>query len=184
MISTNLSTRPFYNERLVRTILAVVVLLVLGVTALNVWTVVTLSGRDAVENAQAARAETKAAAARRAATRIRRSIDATQLAEVTTAAAEANRLIDARTFSWTDLLNRLETTLPADVRIASIKPVAGADDRLSLRLVVLARRPEDVDAFEVALEKEAGFRDVVSMTESTTPEGLLEVALQGEYLPK
>ena len=77
-----------------------------------------------------------------------------------------------------------ESAFMADLVVASDKPVAITDDRLDLRIVVLARRPEDVDTFEAQLEKEAGFRDVVSLAESTTQEGLLEVTLQGQYLPK
>ena len=38
------------------------------------------------------------------------------------AAREANLLIDRRTFSWTELFNQFEATLPADVRISTITP--------------------------------------------------------------
>ena len=38
------------------------------------------------------------------------------------AAREANQLIDRRAFSWTDLFNRFEETLPADVRIVAVTP--------------------------------------------------------------
>ncbi len=182
MISTNLSTRPFYNERLVRTILVAAGAIVLAVTALNAWTIVTLSRKDAVQNVQSVRAEKKAAEARRAAGRIRRSIDANQLAAVTTAAAEANRLISARTFSWTDLLSEFEQTLPPDVRITNIAPTVDRDGRLLIDIVVIARRVEDVNDFVEKLEAKGGFSDVVPRQESLNNEGLREITLVGRYV--
>ena len=38
------------------------------------------------------------------------------------AAQEANALIDQRTFSWTELFNQIEATLPPDVMLTSVRP--------------------------------------------------------------
>ena len=184
MLRTNLSTRPFYNERAVFLALGAVALVVAALTVFNVVRLVGLTREDRTLGGRIAATEQQVLRLREQARRAQSGIDRKQLEAVVEAAREANGLIDARTFSWTELLNRLETTLPQDVRIASIKPLAAEDDRLDLQIVVLARRAEDVDAFEGALEKEAGFRNVVSLTETTTAEGLLEVALRGQYLPK
>lgn len=184
MLRTNLSTRPFYNERAVYLVLGGAGLVVAALTVFNVVSLVQLSTKDRVLGGRIAATEQQVVRLHEQARRAKSEIDRKQLEAVVAAAREANALIDARTFSWTELLNRLETTLPPDVRISSIKPVAAEGERLDLRIVVLARRPEDVDTFEAQLEKEAGFRDVVSLTETTTAEGLLEVALQGQYLPK
>jgi Tfp pilus assembly protein PilN len=184
MLRTNLATRPFYNERAVYLALAAAALVVAALTVFNVFSLVQLTRTDRVLSGRISATDQQVVRLRDQARRAQSGIDRKQLEAVVAAAREANGLIDARTFSWTDLLNRLETTLPPDVRIASIKPIGGNDESLALRLVVLARRPEDVDAFEAQLEKEAGFRDVVSLSDTTTPEGLLEVVLQGQYLPK
>ncbi len=181
MISTNLSTRPFYNERLVHAVLAIVAAVVLGIAALNAWTIVALSGRDAQQNAQAARAETKADQARQAAERIRRSIDAAELETITTEATEANRLIDERTFSWTHLFSELEKTLPADVRITSVSPHVEKNGGLSVEITLVARRAEDVNEFVEKLEARGGFSDVVPRAEALNNEGLREVVLAGRY---
>lgn len=182
MISTNLSTRPFYNERLVHTLLAIVAVAVLAVSGLNAWTIVHLSGKDGEQNAQAARAEKKTVEARRAAERIRRSIDAAELQAVTASAVEANRLIDERTFSWTQLLSDFERTLPADVRITAVTPRIEKDGRMSIQMAVVARRAEDVNEFVEKLEAQAGFSDVVPRQESLNTEGLREVILVGRYV--
>ena len=184
MISTNLSTRPFYNERLVHTLVALVAVIVLGVTALNAWTIVALSGKDGKENAQAARAEKKTDEARQAAERIRRSIDAAELQVVTVEAVEANRLIDQRTFSWTQLLSEFERTLPADVRMSSVTPRIEKDGGMSIEMVVVARRAEDVNDFVGKLETQGGFSDLVPRQEALNDEGMREVVLAGRYTGK
>lgn len=182
MISTNLSTRPFYNERLVHTLLGIVAVAVLAVSALNAWTIVSLSGKDGEQNAQAARAEKKTEEARRAADRIRRSIDPAQLKAVTADAVEANRLIEERTFSWTQLLSDFEKTLPADVRITAVTPKIERDGSMSIQVGIVARRAEDVNDFVEKLESQAGFADVVPRQEAVNNEGLREIVLAGRYV--
>ena len=46
MIRTNLSTRPFYNERAVQLWLLVLVVLVVGATAFNLFRVISYSQTD------------------------------------------------------------------------------------------------------------------------------------------
>ena len=53
------------------------------------------------------------------AARLRASVDPKQIDVASVDARQANDLIDRRTFSWTELFNRFETTLPDDVRITS-----------------------------------------------------------------
>jgi Tfp pilus assembly protein PilN len=181
MLRTNLSTRPFYNERIAFLALAGAALVVAALTVFNVFELVSLSARDRALTARIGTTEQEVVRLQDQARLARARVDRKALEAVVAAAREANGLIDVRTFSWTELLNRLETTLPADVRIESIKPVPSKEGPLELRLVVLARRAEDVDAFVDELEKRAGFRDVVSESETTTTDGLLEVTLQGQY---
>ena len=68
MIRTNLSTRPFYNERAVQMVLAAVAVVVLAITAFNAVQLIRLTasqralGAHAVESEQeAARLRTQAA---------------------------------------------------------------------------------------------------------------------------
>jgi Tfp pilus assembly protein PilN len=181
MLRTNLSTRPFYNERVGLLVLAGAAFVVAVLTVYNVYEVATLSARDRTLTSRIDATERDVARLQEQARVTRSRVDRKALEAVVAAAREANGLIDERTFSWTELLNRLETTLPPDVRIESIKPVPSREGPLELRLVVLARRAEDVDGFVDELEKRAGFRDMVSESETTTTDGLLEVTLQGQY---
>ncbi|HSK09697.1 MAG TPA: PilN domain-containing protein, partial [Vicinamibacterales bacterium] len=76
--------------------------------------------------------------------------------------------------------NQLETTLPAGVRVRTIRPIEDRG-RLRIELVVLARRAEDVEAFVERLQETGSFRDVFTRSENTQDTGLLEVMIEGVY---
>jgi hypothetical protein len=179
----NLSTRPFYNERLVRVVLGLVMLLVLGLTAFNVVQVMRLTSQDAEVRIQADADEAEATRLRSEARVIRQTINRDQLAAVQTAAREANQLIDRRAFSWTDLFNRFEATLPGDVRIASVTPQLDQQGRMLVAVSVISRRVEELDGFIEALEKTGAFQEVLSRQEEAQEDGTLKSVIQGYYRP-
>lgn len=179
----NLSTRPFYNERLVRVVLGLSTLLVLALTAFNVIQVLRLTARDAQVRNQADAAEAEAERLRSEARLIRQTINRDQLAAVQAAAHEANQLIDRRAFSWTDLFNRFEATLPPDVRIASVTPQIDQQGRMLVAVMVISRRVEELDGFIEALEKTGAFREVLSRQEEAQEDGMLRSVIQGYYSP-
>ena len=183
MVPLNLSTRPFYNERLVRLCLALVSLLVLGLAAFNVIQVMRLTSRDSEVRRQADAAESDAARLRSEARVISQTINRDQLAAVQAASREANQLIDRRAFSWTDLFNRFEATLPGDVRIASVTPQLDPQGRLLVAVTVVSRRVEELDGFIEALEKTGAFQDVLSRQEEAQEDGTLRSIIQGYYRP-
>ncbi len=180
MLRTNLATRPFYDVRRVRAALVAVAILVAAFTVFNAWQLFTLTRRDATLAATIRQSDATAARLRQDAAQARAGIDRVRLEAVLEASHEANALIDRRVFSWTGLLNQLETTLPASVRIRSIKPVSG-DGPLRIELVVLARRAEDVESFVESLQGTGSFQDVFTRSENTQEDGMLEVLLEGRY---
>jgi Tfp pilus assembly protein PilN len=97
------------------------------------------------------------------------------------AAEEANRLIDQRAFSWTDLFNQFEKTLPAEVRIAAVTPQIDANGRMVVSVTVISRRVEDLDGFIDALEKTGAFEGVLSRQELAQEDGTLRSIIQGYY---
>ncbi len=181
MLRTNLSTRPFYNERLVRVLLLLATVVVAALTLFNVEEVVRLRSRDADVRASAAQDEAGAGRLRAEALRIRQSINRDQLAAVQAAAQEANQLIDRRAFSWTELFNQFERTLPAEVRIASVTPQVDPQGRMLVAVSVVSRRVEDLDTFIEALEKTGAFSDVLWRQEEAQEDGTLRSVIQGYY---
>jgi Tfp pilus assembly protein PilN len=179
----NLSTRPFYNERAVHVLLALAAAAVVAVTAFNLWQVYVLSGRHAELRGRIAQAETKTRDLRNQATTIRRSINPKELEATVAAAREANLLIERRVFSWTEVLNQFETTLPASVRISSVRPRVERDGTMMVEVVVLARTVEAVDAFIENLEKRGAFSGVLSREEFVNEDGLIQASIEGRYRP-
>jgi Tfp pilus assembly protein PilN len=101
---------------------------------------------------------------------------------VANAAREANSIIDQRAFSWSDLFDELEHTLPDDVRITAVDPSLNPQGQFVVNIAVQARRSEDLDAFIEALEKTGSFRDVITPAEETNEQGLLVAVVRGVYI--
>src|SRR5712692_8922800 len=183
MIRTNLSTRPFYNERAVGLALLVLAALVVSATIFNVTRVIQLSRSDKQLLGDASRDEQRAVKSRADAARLRASVDPRQIEFVSLEAHKANDLIDRRTFSWTELFNYFETTLPDDVRITSVRPTVDSRNGTVLTITVVAKTADDVNQFMENLEKTGAFGNLHAADEQLTEQGLYEASLRGKYLP-
>lgn len=184
MIHTNLSTRPFYNERAVWVWLSALALVVASATVFNVTRLLQYSRSDTELASQAARDETRTTELRTAAAALRAGVDSTQVEAASLEARLANDLIDRRTFSWTELFNRFETTLPDEVRITSVRPRVEDDRRIILAITVLARSVDDVDQFFQRLDETGAFDGLLSREERVNEQGQLEASLETMYVPK
>ena len=183
MLRSNLSTRPFYNERAVHLLLALAAVLMLAFTVFNVARIVSLSRENTDLVVRAGDEESRARQLRAAAQRTRQSLDPKAIEAVSASAREANAIIDRRLFSWTELFNYFETTLPDDVRITSVRPQTDRNGNVKISITAIARRVEDVDRFMDALETTRAFRDVLSIDERTTEEGNLSAVIDAQYVP-
>lgn len=79
MIRTNLSTRPFYNERVVRLWLLIAAVLVAAVTLFNVSSVLYYSRLDTERETQIARDEAQAEELRRSAAKLRAGVNTSEI---------------------------------------------------------------------------------------------------------
>jgi Tfp pilus assembly protein PilN len=132
---------------------------------------------------QASHDEARAAELRQQAARLRGSVDPKQVDYAAADARQANELIDRRTFSWTELFNRFETTLPDDVRIASVRPRLDRDHGFVLVINVMARSVDDVNTFIINLENTGAFMNIRPADERTDETGMLQSSLEAVYLP-
>jgi len=183
VIRTNLSTRPFYNERLVHLALLVLAVLVVAASVFNVTRILRYSSSDTRLATQASRDENRAGDLRQRAARLRASVDPQQVELASVGARQANDLIDRRTFSWTELLNRLEATLSDQARITSIRPRVDREKGILVRVVVIARGVPDVDEFQNNLDASGVFKDSRVAEEHFDEEGQLVSTLETGYTP-
>jgi Tfp pilus assembly protein PilN len=180
VLRTNLSTRPFYNERVVHALVVVLAAIVVLITAIQAARIIGLS-RYKTELTTAIRRDREEADRRtREAGDIRRGMNQQELAAVATAAREANNLIEQRTFSWTQLFNQLEATLPEDVMLTAVRPEF-KDGATHVNMEIQGRRTEDIDAFFEKLEATGAFRDVQWSAEAVTEEGLHHMSMTAVY---
>ena len=182
-LRTNLSTRPFYNERAVQAILGLAAVVVVILTIVNMTRLWSLTGTDRrlVTEAQAAESRTEALRADMA--RVRSTVDAGHIADVAAQAHEANQAIDRRAFSWTELFNELEVALPHDVRIAGVIPHIDKTGQMIVVLDVQARSVESISQFFDGLEESGAFRNLLSKQERETPDNMIAATLEGIYTP-
>lgn len=182
MVRINIATRPFYNERLVTFIIAIVGAIALGVVAFSVQQIVSLSskrtelrGRIAQDEAATNRANVEAAA-------LRKSIDPKTLKGLAMSATQANRLIDERTFSWTVFFDLIGKTLPDDVRIDSVAPSINKDDVVVL-MTIVSKKTDDLATFIQRLQATGAFYDVLPQQEDSTDDGFRRTTVMARYLP-
>jgi Tfp pilus assembly protein PilN len=180
VLRTNLSTRPFYNERAVHALAAVVAILVLAVTAWQVARVVRLSAYKTELNGAIARDRDEAQRLSAEAAAIRQGLDQKQVAVIASAAKEANHLIEQRTFSWTQLFNYLEATLPPDVMLTSVNPDF-EDGVTHLNMEIQGRGGDVIDSFWERLEKTGAFHGIVWSGLTISEEGIHRVQMTAVY---
>jgi hypothetical protein len=183
VLRTNLSTRPFYNERAVLAAIGVVAFLTAALTAFNVAQVLTLTSRNSEVVAQAESSEARAAELREQARKTQQALNREDVDAVQSAAREANQLIDRRAFSWTLLFNQFEDTLPVDVRIVAVTPQIDREGRMLVAITVVARQDEDVDTFIDLLRGTGSFAALISRQDETQDDGTTRAVLQGYYTP-
>ncbi len=181
MFRTNLATRPFYNERAAHVVIGIAGAIVLAITVLNVVRMVTLSRHNSELSARINTDRAEAERLTSEAGRIRRTINKDELALIVGAAQEANALIDQRTFSWTEFFNQIESTLPPDVMLTSVRP-SFKDDTTYVSMAVLARQAVDLNEFMEKLEATGSFSDVVPASQDRTDDGLYRAMVEGVYV--
>jgi Tfp pilus assembly protein PilN len=177
---TNLATRPFYNERAAHVVIGLAAAIVLAITALNVVRIISLSQRNTELSARTNADHAEAERLTVEAARIRKTINKDELALIVGAAEEANALIDQRTFSWTEFFNQIESTLPPDVMLTSVRP-SFKDGVTYVAMSVLARRAGDLEEFMDKLEATGSFTEVVPASQDRTEDGLARAMIESVY---
>jgi len=180
MFRGNLSTRPFYNERLVAILIAVGLLIGLGLTAFNVTAIYQLSAERTRQRSAQGRVEADAAKSRASAAALQGSLDRSNILLLASETNEANTLIDQRTFSWTAFFGLVEKTLPLDARLISVAPRVERGIFMIVMQVNM-KRPDDLEAFMDSLAGTGAFYDLLPGEMQRNEDGLYIATLSGGY---
>ncbi len=182
MLRGNLSSRPFYNERLVSVAIALVAVGAVALAAFNGYKIYALSKQRAELRARVARDTAQAQEIERQAAGLQRNINRTTLSQLAVSTQEANALIDQRTFSWTVFFGLVEKTLPFDLHLVSITPRVEKGN-MRVTIGVVARQLDDIDTFIDNLQNTGSFYDLVpTNTERTEDDGTFKADVVAYYL--
>ena len=181
MLRGNLSSRPFYNERLVAMIVVGATILGVLLTIFNATALYRLSGERAKQEAEEARSLNEADRVRQSADKLQQSLDRSNLLMLANATQEANWLIDQRTFSWTEFFGIVERTMPRDARLFSVAPQI---DRGVFKIVMLvnAKQVSDLEMLLDALETTTTFKDVLPTNQQRLEDGTLSITIESTYV--
>ena len=183
MLRGNLATRPFYNQRLVTLVLLLVAVAVAALTMFNVREFRALSAKRTDLNARITKDRTEADRIAADTARLRQTVDLAALRRLSADTAEANTLIDERTFSWTSFFTVVQDAMPYDVRLQTVTPRI-EKGRILIRLVAFAKSEGELFEFIRRLQATKRFRDGYVSDSQLQDDGTTWVAtLQGQYLP-
>jgi hypothetical protein len=181
VLRTNLSTRPFYNDRAIHVAVGVAAVLIAAVTLWNIVRVVTLSRQNTELATRVNSDHAEAEQLTKMAAEIRGRIDQNELQQIVASARTANALIDQRTFSWTAFFNHLEANMPPDVMLTSVRPSIKEGVTL-VTMGVVARRQEDSDELIEKLEATGAFENILPVQQDRSDEGLYRVTIEAVYV--
>ena len=183
MLRANLSSRPFYNERLVSAGIAVVALVAIALTGFGGYRLYVLSKQRTELKSRIDRDVAQAQQIERAAVALQRNIDRATLVQLAGSTQEANVLIDARTFSWTVFFGVIEKTMPFDLRLVRVSPRVERGN-IRVTISVVGRKLEDIDAFVDALQDSGTFYDLLAKNkERSDDDNTYRADVIAYYLP-
>jgi len=167
-IPINLATEPMRRDRPILVASAAVGLLLCLTLAALVGLMITdrsamAESRRAIDQVQRQLTRTNAAQAQ-----LDAKMRVPENASVLYRSQLFNTLIKRKAVSWTRIFSDLQTVVPYDVRIVSIRPQLNGRGDLSLEMVVASQTPEPVIGFISKLELSSLFGDV-TQTSQTPP---------------
>lgn len=96
-----------------------------------------------------------------------------------------NNQILARSFSWSNLLDQLETVIPNDVRLTSLSPSVQKDGTIQLSLVCSAKTPDGMIRLLNRLFGDPHFSRAFPSAEQTDPAtGITTFNVTVQYIPE
>jgi len=178
----NLAPRPFVNQAIAKTLLALLGLAALALTIVNA--VILLSPSDVAgggeERIRAAEANLDEMLTY--SQEVREALDNVDYSQLSTRIDYANGLIGQRALNWSRLFDRLEELTPERMRMLRISPTARGEG-IVLGLLIEAQQNEQVRLFLRALEQSPYFLDVMPRNQAQNTDGSgLQWQLEMTYL--
>jgi type IV pilus assembly protein PilN len=182
----NLSTRPFKPYRVANLGLFALLMILIAVTAVQLYSYQRYSALASASREEEAMKRREADNLSEKTRSLNQKMTA-QSAGIKLSEVELlNQMLLKKSFSWTRLLANLESLVPEDVRLMSLRPVVDAQGKILLNMDVRGRTLTDATKFLKALENSRVFSDVVLAIEEkkgSSTSGEVEFSLSTYYAP-
>ncbi len=170
MLDLNYSSKPFYDIRKLSFIIITLVVIAGALTAYNVVTFIHYSGKSGELKPESEFLEKKQSELEAELAEGKKILDDQKNKNMLDRVEEINTLIRSRVFSWTQLLNLLEKSVPSKVLVKSISPKF-EEDGLYIYIQIMAEDYNGIIKFIENLDRQKMFKDIRPVSEATDLKG-------------
>lgn len=182
-IHLNLAARPYRDYRPVYAAVVILSLLTAFLMLNNVETYYRYHRETGTTRAKIASIEAQTATERKKEQDVQQRLRSLDLARLDARAKFVNAKLYERAFSWSTLLDELESVLHDDVRLISIAPTVEPGEPVSLELQFEARSADGLESTLQRLQRDPQFRDPFPDSETRSESGTWTFAIRVKYLP-
>jgi type IV pilus assembly protein PilN len=178
----NLATRPYRDYRPVYAVVVAASLLSAILLLQNVDTYYRYTQETRTTRARIAELERRTADEQRNADQLSRRVATVNVKALNSEAKYVNAQIAERAFSWSELLDQLETVLPRSVRVDSLSPTFDKSGTVRLSLVCSSKSPDGLIDTINGLNRASRFSKPFPSS-TTTDNGVTRFTIVVDYLP-
>ncbi len=182
-IHLNLAARPYRDYRPVYAVVVLMSLLTAFLMLNNVETYYRYIHETRNTRAKIASVEAEAARERENAAKVEQRLKSIDLAHLDAQTKFVNAKLAERAFSWSALLDQLESILGDDVRLVTVAPSFSDEGNIALSLSFQSKSSEGMITTLNRMNDDPHFRNPFPSNETQTPDGQFQFMLTSEYLP-
>lgn len=182
-IHLNLASKPYRDFRVHYAILgaaALAALVLMTYNGLTAWRYL-VDTKEARTEITALEAET--ARERATAEDMEARIAAIDVSELEKQSRFINARIRERAFSWSGLMQSLETVVPGDVRLTTLNPNIDEEGNVVLSLSCVTRKPDGLVDLLDRLYANPEYREAFPSSDTAQPDGMHRVEVRTVYIP-
>jgi Tfp pilus assembly protein PilN len=181
-IHLNLASRPFRDYRPVYAVVVVMALLTAFLALNNVDTFLRYRTETKTTRANIDKLEQQIADEQHKADALTQRLKGVDLKLLASQTEFANAQLAERAFSWSELLDRLERVLPADVRLQSVTPSFAKDGLVHLSMTCVTKTGDGLTATLNRFNGDPHFANAFPNNE-TQATGEFRITLSVDYRP-
>lgn len=182
-IHLNLAARPYRDYRPVYAVVVIVSLLTAFLMLNNIETFYRYTHETRSTRAKIAGLEANAQKERKKEQEVQQRLAGLDLARLDAQAKFVNAKLMERAFSWSLLLDELESILADDVRLISVSPSITPNEPVSLALSFESKSSDGMITTVKRMQNDPQFRNVFPPNETRNPAGIYLFTITAEYVP-